>query len=143
MHYVYKNTQNIRIAVSLLCNYYTSPNHETITTLKNQLFYCYYLLFFELFERRGSSIYKRYQYLVKLKNTLGQLDNVYIDIGHIVIKVSNTNEAERWLSLEVENLDFIARVVFLTVSLYYLLITSKLKLIICMKLDWFWVMATL
>ena len=40
---------------------------------------------------------------VKFKSTVGQLDNVYMDIEDIAIKVSNSNEAERWVSLGVEN----------------------------------------
>lgn len=40
---------------------------------------------------------------VKLKSTVGQLDNVYVDIEDIALKVSNSNEEVRWVSLGVDN----------------------------------------
>lgn len=40
---------------------------------------------------------------VKFKSTVGQLDNVYMDIEDIALKVSNSNEVERWVSLGVDN----------------------------------------
>lgn len=102
---VYKNTQNLRITVSLTCNYYIPQIMKHLQSIKSFYFTLIILACFTSCSKDeiGADV-NLTSITVKLKSTLGELDKVYIEIEDVQFRVNeNANVSDAWMSLNTIN----------------------------------------
>lgn len=105
MQLVYKNTQNIRIIVLLICNYSISQIMKYLRPIKSFFFILIILVGFtsctEDDLRSGEGLAN---INVNLKSTAGDYDKVFVEIEDVQLKVKeDENAANAWLSLNTIN----------------------------------------
>ena len=102
---VYKNTQNHKITVFLLCNYSIPQIMKHLQAI-NPLFFSVLILwcFTNCSKEDMGSNEDVTSITVKLKSTIGELDDVYIDIEDVQFKVKEDDNAPNaWMSLGAIN----------------------------------------
>ena len=106
MQLVYKNTQNIKNTVLLVCNYYISQIMKHLQPIK-PFFLCLIILvcFTSCAKDEIHSGNQLAGITVKLKSTAGEFDKVYLDIKDVQLKVKeDSNASDAWVSLNTINI---------------------------------------
>jgi len=105
MQLVYKNTQNIRITVLLICNYSISQIMKHLQSIKPHLFTFIILVCLTSCNKDDVNEDANLSTVnVKLKSTIGELNIVYLEIEGVQLRVKeNENAPNAWLSLNVIN----------------------------------------
>ena len=105
MQLVYKNTQNIRITVLLICNYSISQIMKHLQSIKPHLFTFIILVCLTSCNKDDVNEDANLSTVnVKLKSTIGELNKVYLEIEGVQLRVKeNENTPNAWLSLNVIN----------------------------------------
>lgn len=102
---VYKNTQNHKITVFLLCNYSIPQIMKHLQAINPLFFSILILLCFTNCSTDDVGDNENVTSIaVKLKSTVGELENVYMQIEDVQFKVSdNENSPNAWISLNAIN----------------------------------------
>ena len=102
---VYKNTQNLRITVSLDCNYSISQIMKHLHPIKSLFFTLITLVCLTSCTKDDVSKDSNLAVVsVKLKSSTGELDKVYIEIEDVQLRVKdNFDTANAWVSLNAIN----------------------------------------
>ncbi len=100
---VYKNTQNHKITVFLLCNYSIPQIMKHLQAI-NRIFFSFFLLICFTSCTKDDVNAEVTSITVKLKSTSQEHDKVFIDIEDVQFKVKeDDNEPNAWMSLNAIN----------------------------------------
>ena len=102
---VYKNTQNIKNTVLLMCNYSLPQIMTHIQSLKSLFFTLIVLICFSSCTKDDVNADSQLAGIsVKLKSTAGEFDKVYLEIDDVQLKVKeDENASNAWVSLNAIN----------------------------------------